>query len=196
MTTPLIKALDEAVAYVREHPDEMTRSEVDAFYPLAERVYLLAFESGLHGALPKVPELRPQLESNDPPLPPVQFESKLNLPGDWDPLVPVGEKKFLVCAPPRWFADMSALCALAESLAASGNGKQKLSLDARAVGVYVQHPDWTKVQIAESLECNSKDLTPKRCPKLAAAIAAYKARDKPLRGSKDSDGNLEAWEDE
>lgn len=72
-----------------------------------------------------------------------------------------------------------------------------ISLDARAVGVYVEHPDWTKKRIAESLECNEKSLCPDRCPKLAAAIRAHRAPDrKARRGSKDRDGNVEAWDEE
>jgi hypothetical protein len=75
-----------------------------------------------------------------------------------------------------------------------------LSLDAQAVAVYLDHPDWTKKQIAEFLGCNEKSLAPKRCRKLAAAIAANIAAIDPgrrrLHGSKDPDGNLEAWEEE
>jgi hypothetical protein len=115
----------------------MTRAEVEEFHRLAEVVYALAFPAGLSGALPQVPELRPQLESNLPELtlPPVQFESKLNLPGDWNPEMPdddddaplvpprwqddlpaVRNRVFLVCAPPRWFQDMNALRRLAKAL--------------------------------------------------------------------------------
>jgi hypothetical protein len=78
--------------------------------------------------------------------------------------------------------------------------KSDVSLDARAVGVFLDHPDWTKKRIAKLLGCNEKSLCPERCPKLTAAIAAHKSPIDPgrrrLRGSKDSDGNLEAWEDE
>ncbi len=73
--------------------------------------------------------------------------------------------------------------------------KPEASLDARAVGVFLEHRDWTKKQIASLLQCNEKSLCPKRCPQLAAAITAYKnaAAGSLPRGRKDKDGNLEAW---
>ncbi len=130
----LREAIDRAVDCVRAHPDQMTRAEVDEFYKLADEVYVLAFRANLADALPRVPELRPQLESDLLSLPPVQFESKLNLPGDWDnapsldddglPLMRSSlndttdyeptQRAFLVCASPRWFHDMETLRALAE----------------------------------------------------------------------------------
>lgn len=109
----LVEAIDSAVAYVRAHPNEMTRAEVEDFRTLAEDVYMLAFRVGLADALPKVPELLPELESTDLPLSPVQFISKLNLPGDWD--TSVAEHVFLVCAPPRWFHDIEILRKLVEA---------------------------------------------------------------------------------
>jgi hypothetical protein len=60
----------------------MTCEEVNQFVELAECVWHLTPDNWLP-RLPQVPELRPELESNDPPLPPVQFVSRLNLPGDW-----------------------------------------------------------------------------------------------------------------
>lgn len=130
----LTQAIDEAVDYVRAHPDQMTSAEMEEFRRLAQTVYLLAFRTVpvYVYALPKVPEMRPELESQDPPLPPVQFVTKLNLPGDWDrtssdddailpptrslvddiPEPP--EPGFLVCASPRWFADMASLRTLAD----------------------------------------------------------------------------------
>ncbi len=83
-----------------------------------------------------------------------------------------------------------------------GNGaqppetKSKMSLDAQALAVFIEHSDWSKVQIAKHLRCNPKSLAPGRCPKLASAIAAYKAKPKMPRGTKDADGNFEAWDDE
>lgn len=62
----------------------MTRHDVDRYKELAERVYLLYAQAGLLGCLPRVPELRPELECQEPPLPPVQFVGKLNLRGDWE----------------------------------------------------------------------------------------------------------------
>lgn len=87
----------------------------------------------------------------------------------------------------------------------SGSGDKRakkqsaISLDAQAVGVFLEHLDWTMERIAEHLRCHVKSLTPKRCPNLAAAVAAHKARIDPDRprphGSKDAEGNLEAWEE-
>jgi hypothetical protein len=81
----------------------------------------------------------------------------------------------------------------------SGKRRAKLPvpLDAQALGVFIEHPDWTKKKIAAHLECHEKSLCPDRCPKLAAAIAAHKSHIDPgrrrVRGSKDAEGNLEAW---
>jgi hypothetical protein len=102
MTSPVKQAVD----FVRAHPQQMTRTELDEFKQIADEVYLMAIEAGVVEAIPKVPELRPQLESQDPPLPPVQFESKLNLSGDWGTTTP---DVYMVCAAPRWFEDMEML---------------------------------------------------------------------------------------
>jgi hypothetical protein len=131
----LVQAIDQAVAFVRAHLDEMTRAEMDEFHRLAESVYLLAFRAGLERALPQVSELQPQLESDQLTLPPARFESKLHLPGDWERVVPAGDDDllllplrwqdvddlpatpewvFLVCASPRWVHDMDVLRKLAE----------------------------------------------------------------------------------
>jgi hypothetical protein len=61
----------------------------------------------------------PQLESADPPLPPVQFETKLNLPYDPDKS---GPRAFLVCASPRWFEDMDTLRKLAAEVGTTDAG--------------------------------------------------------------------------
>jgi len=132
----LTKRVDEVVDFVRKHPDQMTRAEVDELHKLAEQVYVLAFTQGLADALPQVSELVPQLKSSDPRLRPVQFESKVHLPGDWDiapphdssglpPVQPLAggtdtddtlyERAFLVCASPHWFNDMRVLRTLAEA---------------------------------------------------------------------------------
>ena len=108
MTSPVKQAVD----FVRAHPQQMTRIELDTFKQIADEVYLMAIEAGVVEAIPKVPELRPQLESQDPPLPPVQFESKLNLSGDWGTTTP---DVYMVCAAPRWFEDMGMLAELLES---------------------------------------------------------------------------------
>ncbi|MHB8902145.1 MAG: hypothetical protein ACYC6Y_25590 [Thermoguttaceae bacterium] len=126
----LPEAIDAAVAFVREHPEVMTREQLDEFERMASNVYALAFRAGLVDAMPQVPQLEPQLELGG--LPHVQFETKLNLPGDWDTAPAVdGElqpyqslsdatetegppaKVLLVCATPRWFHDMEVLRNLA-----------------------------------------------------------------------------------
>lgn len=74
------------------------------------------------------------------------------------------------------------------------------SLDARALALFIEHTEWTKKQIAQHLRCNEKSLAPRRCPKLDAALKAHRASVDPgsrrLRGSKDAEGNLEAWEED
>lgn len=154
MSADLVAAIDAAIAFVHAHPDEMTRSQVDEFKSLAADVYRLAHAANLLDSLPKVEELRPQLET--PSLGPVQFESKLHLPGDWVrpqgddlPLLPswyaveeepseIPESKFLVGASPqsRWFEDMDLLRSLAESNAAPtsvGGGETTEALMAQVV---------------------------------------------------------------
>jgi hypothetical protein len=135
----LVQAIDAAIAFVRAHPDKMTRIEVKEFKRLAGEVYVLAYQAGLHHALPQVPAMQPQLEAQSPPLPPAQFESKLNLPGDWwsprdDELtlpIPRWQDEpdevenchvFMVCPAPRWFQDMDELRRLA--LAGAKHGPQ------------------------------------------------------------------------
>jgi hypothetical protein len=79
------------------------------------------------------------------------------------------------------------------------NVKSNVTLDARALAVFLEHTDWSKKRIAQHLGCNEKSLCPARCPRLAAAIAAHTSTIDPgrrrLRGSKDANGNLEAWEE-
>lgn len=78
------------------------------------------------------------------------------------------------------------------------------TLDEQAVAIFVSRKGRvTKKEIARILvetgvrtTCHEKSLTPKRCPKLHQATQAYRAANNPPRGSKDAEGNLEAWEDE
>jgi hypothetical protein len=125
----LLEAIDAALDFVRNHPDEMTRPDVNTFEELGDDVYRLAMAANIVSALPQVPELRPELESQDPPLPSVQFVSKLHLPGDWDwpategdldsapaigtDLPELPRATFLVSATPRWRRDMEVLRSLA-----------------------------------------------------------------------------------
>jgi hypothetical protein len=130
----LLQAIDTACAFVRDHPEQMTCAEVAQFERLADQVYVLAEPMGLASALPQVPKLLPELESTDSPTPPIQFISKLKLPGDWDPIrneedeadddltLPLprwqdepaeDDRVFLVSVSPRWVHWMDALRASA-----------------------------------------------------------------------------------
>lgn len=72
-------------------------------------------------------------------------------------------------------------------------------LDARALALFIENPTMTKTEIAKKLELkNVRSLSRARCPQLNSAIAAHKAAIDPgstVRGSKDADGNLDAWID-
>ncbi len=73
---------------------------------------------------------------------------------------------------------------------------ESLSLDERALAVFIANPTFTKTKIAKRLSLrNAQSLAPKRCPKLHAAMCAYKAPALP-KGSKRADGTIEAWENE
>jgi hypothetical protein len=157
---PLVDAIDAAVSFIQQHPDEMTREQTGQFIQLAEQVYLLAAGADLLPSLPQVPELRPELESQIPPLPPVQFISKLNLPGDWDmvsklddaPLrssyrltdpsdepPTLADKVFLPSPCPRWFHDMETLRKRAEATKKSGEQQEAVdyvTLDQAAAMVH------------------------------------------------------------
>ena len=146
---PLVKAIDEARAYVRARfpEDTMTEAEVAEFSEIAGRVYTLAHQRGLVHVLPQVAELRPEVESNAPPLPPVQFVSKLNLPGDWDWSrfddraaigyvdkdgtshldLPKAERQriFVFFASPRWEHDVEILRGLAEQAVPPPRGEHE-----------------------------------------------------------------------
>ncbi len=106
---PLVEAIADALAFVNAHPDPLQDFEVEQFCEIAERVCNLLPDS-LKRHLPQVEGLRPVLESRDPPLPPVQFISKLNLPGDGT----IGG--FQVEATP-WLAGMQKLHRLAAAAA-------------------------------------------------------------------------------
>jgi hypothetical protein len=132
--SPLAEAIDRAIEFVKAHPDEMSRDEVRQLEALADSAFMLAVRAGLEHLLPAVGELRAELESQDPPLPPVQFITRLHLGGDWtarssdsgalppqyhvagEDLPPApAESRFLPCATERWFHDMGQLRELAEA---------------------------------------------------------------------------------
>lgn len=111
-------------------------------------------------------------------------------------------------------ADLSRLdqegfaCKLIEMLPAEdqpqreGDEKEKdapkgPSLDARALALFIEDRSRKIKDIAKLLgKKNTQGLSPQRCPKLHAAMRAWKAPDRRVRGTKDGQGNLEAYLDE
>jgi hypothetical protein len=182
----LTEAIDRVVIYVRKHPERMTRAEIEEFRGLAEDVYLLAFRVGLDRALPQVPEMRPQVESNEPALPPVQFESKLNLPGDWDMIPPCDDDGlptsgplqpvFLVCASPRWFHDMATVRKLAEAQNKKRAGRPR-SREARGVdlveGALIKHHEYQEGGSVGIYEAASLDKLHELCGMSKATISRF-----------------------
>jgi hypothetical protein len=77
-------------------------------------------------------------------------------------------------------------------------GGEVSSVDIRAVGAMLEHPEFTTIkQIAKSIGTNPKYLSSDAVPKFKAAWAAKKsAQRQPRRGSKSVDGTLEATGDE
>ena len=125
MSAELVSAIDAAVGYVSDHAaSPWSKSEVGEFSALAATVYKLAVREKLDRCLPQIPDLMPLVDVRDPPFPPPRFESKLNLPGDWDQLAPVtyggaGREQvlphyvFVPCIDERWYDDMKMLRDLA-----------------------------------------------------------------------------------
>jgi len=89
----LVRLIDEALEFVRAHPDEMCRADVDRLNELSVRAYHLAMEVGVAHSFPQVPELAPELQDSN--LPPIQYVTKFNLPGDWAPGTRSGEDNSL-----------------------------------------------------------------------------------------------------
>ncbi|MCH8047431.1 MAG: hypothetical protein IID44_27345 [Planctomycetes bacterium] len=108
----LLEAIDEAVVYVGPAGAcrKMTRDELTVFSQLATSVFMLVSQTNFVHALPQVSELEPQLASGE--LGPVQFETKLNLPGDWH------DELFFACVTQRWVDDMAVLRSMAGEPAA------------------------------------------------------------------------------
>jgi hypothetical protein len=118
MSDDLARAVEAALARARacSQSTYWNRSQVDDWCSLADHIYRLALADGrAEKAFPKVEELKPELESRlGPPLSPVQFISKLNLPGDWWPDNAVAtDRAFQPCPTQRWFEAMISLLALA-----------------------------------------------------------------------------------
>jgi hypothetical protein len=139
----LTKAVQDILKLVRKeggHPYwskySLTCDEVDHFNQLAVIVCAEADKQGWGDRLPKKSELAPALEDPlQPDLPPVQYESRLLLPGNWtykqidnggplpssypligddEELPKCPEKVFLPYPPPAWFHALEELLALAE----------------------------------------------------------------------------------
>jgi hypothetical protein len=71
--------------------------------------------------------------------------------------------------------------------------------DEEALALFLADTSRTKTDLARQLELkNPQSLSPKRCPKLTQAMRAWREANagQKIRGTKDKDGNLEAWEDE
>jgi hypothetical protein len=184
----------------------MTHDEVMQFLEIDERLFLALHNIGLRDELPKHDLLARHIDAPVPgmePSPPVAFEGKCNLPGDWD-------KGLFVFESIGWLEAMKPLRELlrrgptiSEELAPKPASSSyhapewtdsTLSLDVRATSLFVASPTLTKREMAEKLQCHDRSLAPKRCPKLDKAMGIYKAKPDVLCGSKDADGNLEAWE--
>jgi hypothetical protein len=71
-----------------------------------------------------------------------------------------------------------------------------LNVEAKAMAVLVQHPEWSVTRIAQEVDCNRQHLY--RLPLFMKARAALKAgRGDIPRGTKDgATGDIEAWDDE
>ncbi len=76
-------------------------------------------------------------------------------------------------------------------------GKLKVKTDARATALFLEDTKRTKTAIAKMLDVTTQALAPNKCPKLSQAMRIHKAPDQKrrIRGSKDKDGNLEAYEE-
>lgn len=77
-------------------------------------------------------------------------------------------------------------------------GKQKTSLDARAVAIFMENQSLTKTEIAKMLGVKIQSLAPNRCKRLDAALRAVResGTGRRIRGYKGKDGSIEAYEDD
>jgi hypothetical protein len=74
---------------------------------------------------------------------------------------------------------------------------KKPTLDERALALFLADPTRTKATISVLLGLkNPQSLSPRRCPKLATAVKAYRAENARAipRGSKGNDGGIEAYD--
>ncbi len=205
--------VDDLISMVVSNGSTMSRSEIDEFYSLDDELWTLVLGQDRQELLPSRDIISRQLDhlkhGDGSQMRPVQFEGKCNLPGDWS------EGEYYV-VPNRWLREMFALrsaltvpSSVSESPRenttkanecnaqstqkdAKENAGPKLSLDDRAVALFVSRPNLTQKQMAEILKCHTKSLTPKRCPKLKKANQIFKAKGHLPSGSKGRDGTIEA----
>ncbi len=77
-----------------------------------------------------------------------------------------------------------------ETLEAGGGNPAALTLEARALALLVQHPEWTNAQIADAVPCARTTLN--TWSRFMAARKAQKLGEAPPRGFKDRDsGNFD-----
>lgn len=199
---PLAKAIDELMTFLTIPECELSGERLAKFDELDNRVFEYAADAGPIDHLPKVSELAPQV--NFPTLRPASFHGNVNLPGDW--IRQGDDRRFVYVSSGPWEEAMLSLRKLAEAGTKQKRRPQtsvktkpnSMGVDAEALAVFIHHPDWTKKRIAEQIGRAEKSLAPGRCPKLNAAIQTYKSRNNAglKRGSKDRDGNLEAWDED
>jgi len=202
--TPLL-LVDDLISTVVTNGSTMSRSEIDDFYSLDDELWTLVHGQDRQELLPSRDVISRELDhlkhGDGSQMRPVQFEGKCNLPGDWS------EGEYYV-VPNRWLREMFALRSAltipssttetnesnAESKLKDANEKtsRKLSLDARAMALFVDNPSLKKKEMAEILGCHEKSLAPKRCSKLANAMRLHKAKGHLPSGSKGRDGTIEA----
>jgi hypothetical protein len=76
--------------------------------------------------------------------------------------------------------------------------QQEPSLDERALALFFADRSRTKKEIASLLGVQTQSICPSRCPRLDQAMQAWRAANSRQRphGSKDKDGNVEAWDED
>lgn len=74
----------------------------------------------------------------------------------------------------------------------------KWTLDERALAFFLADKNRTKTMIAKLLGVSTQSICPSRCPQLDNAMRAWQEANTSgkIRGRKDKDGNLEAWEED
>jgi hypothetical protein len=177
------------------------------FDALDREVVALATAAGLNHLIPDAGLLARSLDRHNPQ--PVEFVGGTNLPAD------LHDGVYDVYPEQGWRQAMQRLREAARVKATEGDiqtpatepvptgkqGKQKkVTRDAEALGLFCEDQTRTITVIAELLGVPTQSLAPTRCPKLHAAMKAYKGSNandrRKVRGSKDRDGNIEAYEDE